>query len=119
MTYALLALAVLGLLTSTGFAAIVLWSVPGYLKERRLALAQMQARPGFTPPLTLIKPLHGYEPGLEANLGTFFQQDYRVGIEKAAQKAFVKVGRGAFDFGGDAGAAGLHTQRQRQGMQRT
>jgi ceramide glucosyltransferase len=76
MLYVLLALGVLGLITSTGFAAIVLWSVPGYLKERRLALAQSQARPGFTPPLTVLKPLHGAEPDLEADLETFFLQDY-------------------------------------------
>jgi ceramide glucosyltransferase len=69
-------LALLGLITSTGFAAIVLWAVPSYLKERRLALARMQGRPGFTPPLTLLKPLHGAEPGLEADLETFFLQDY-------------------------------------------
>jgi ceramide glucosyltransferase len=76
MLYVLLGLGVLGLVTSTGFAAIVLWAVPGYFRERRLALAQMQSRPGFTPPLTLLKPLHGSEPGLEANLETFFLQDY-------------------------------------------
>jgi len=76
MSYVLLALAVLGLLTSTGFAAIVLWAVPGYLNERRLALARMRERPGFTPPLTLLKPLHGAEPGLEGYLETFFEQDY-------------------------------------------
>jgi ceramide glucosyltransferase len=76
MSYALLALALLGLISSTGFAAIVLWAVPGYLKERRLALAQLEARPGFTPPLTLLKPMHGAEPGLEADLETFFLQDY-------------------------------------------
>ena len=76
MFYVLSALAVLGLVTSTGFAAIVLWAVPGYLRERETALAQLQIRPGFTPPLTLLKPLHGAEPGLEADLETFFQQDY-------------------------------------------
>src|SRR5271165_6631549 len=76
MSYVLLALAILGLITSTGFAAIVLGAASGYLKERRLAVAQMQARPGFTPPLSLLKPLHGAEPGLEADLETFFQQDY-------------------------------------------
>ena len=76
MWYVLLALGVLGLITSTGFAVIVLWSVPGYLGERRLALAQMRVRPGFTPPLTLLKPLHGAEPDLEADLETFFLQDY-------------------------------------------
>src|SRR5271165_4159965 len=76
MLYVLLGLAVIGLVTSTGFACIVLAAVPGYLRERRLALAQLEARPGFTPPLTLLKPLHGAEPGLEAHLATFFEQDY-------------------------------------------
>ena len=76
MSYALLALAVFGLITSTVFAGLVLVAVPGYLGERRRALAALQARPGFTPPLTLLKPVHGDEPGLEAHLATFFEQDY-------------------------------------------
>jgi ceramide glucosyltransferase len=76
MFWALLALGVVGLVTSTGFAAIVLVAVPGYLKERRRALAELSVRPGFTPPLTLVKPLHGAEPGLEEELETFFVQDY-------------------------------------------
>lgn len=76
MLYVLLAVGFLGLVTSSGFSAIVLWAVPGYLRERRRALAQMQARPGFTPPLTLLKPLHGAEPELEKDLETFFRQDY-------------------------------------------
>ena len=76
MLYVLLGLAVFGLVTSTVFAGMVLAAVPGYLHERRLALAQLEARPGYTPPLTLLKPLHGAEPGLEAHLATFFEQDY-------------------------------------------
>ena len=76
MSYVLLVLAFFGLVTSTVFACMVLAAVPGYLRERRLALAELRARPGFTPPLTLLKPLHGDEPGLEAHLATFFQQDY-------------------------------------------
>jgi ceramide glucosyltransferase len=76
MLYVLLGLGVFGLVTSTVFAGMVLWAVPGYLRERRAALAQLAARPGFTPPLTLLKPLHGDEPGLEAHLATFFEQDY-------------------------------------------
>jgi len=76
MLYALLGLAVLGLVTSTGFAVIVLWAVPGYLKERHKGLEQLETRPGFTPPFTLLKPLHGAEPGLEADIETFFLQDY-------------------------------------------
>jgi ceramide glucosyltransferase len=76
MSYAFLALAVFGLITSTVFAGLVLAAVPGYLGERRRALAALQARPGFTPPLTLLKPVHGDEPGLETHLATFFKQDY-------------------------------------------
>src|SRR5580658_5839351 len=76
MSYAFLALAIFGILTSTGFTAIVLAAVPAYLRERARALVQLQLQPGFTPPLTLLKPLHGAEPGLESNLETFFLQDY-------------------------------------------
>jgi ceramide glucosyltransferase len=76
MLYVLLALGVLGILTSSGFAAIVLWAVPGYLRERKQALAELEVSPGFTPPLSLLKPLHGAEPGLEEDLESFFLQDY-------------------------------------------
>jgi ceramide glucosyltransferase len=76
MSYVLLGLAVFGLITSTVFAGLALAAVPGYLRERRSALAGQATRPGFTPPLTLLKPVHGAEPGLEAHLETFFQQDY-------------------------------------------
>ena len=76
MTYVLLALAGFGLVTSTVFAGMALWAVPGYLRERRAALRELARRPGFTPPLTLLKPLHGAEPNLEAHLASFFEQDY-------------------------------------------
>lgn len=76
MPYVLLGLAVFGLITSAVFAGIVLWAVPGYLRERRQALAQLAAGRGFTPPLSLLKPLHGADPGLESYLETFFKQDY-------------------------------------------
>jgi len=98
MPYAFLALAVVGLVTSTGFAAIVLWAVPGYLRERRLALEQMRTRPGFTPPLTLLKPLHGADPGLEAYLETFFLQDYPqyeiLFCARSAEDAGLAIARG-------------------------
>jgi ceramide glucosyltransferase len=76
MFYVLLALAVLGLITSTAFAGLVLATVPGYLWKRWRALARQKERPGFTPPLTLLKPVNGNEPDLEAHLTTFFEQDY-------------------------------------------
>ena len=55
---------------------MVLAAVPRYLRERRAAEIQLKARPGFTPPLTLLKPVHGAEPDLDAHLASFFEQDY-------------------------------------------
>jgi ceramide glucosyltransferase len=77
MSYIVLGLAVFGLFTSTVFAGMALAAVPVYLRERRV-LAARAAAAGFTPPLSLLKPVHGAEPGLEANLQTFFEQDYPV-----------------------------------------
>ena len=76
MLYVLLALAIFGLITSTVFAAMVLAAVPRYLRERALCEAELKSQPGFTPPLTLLKPVHGYEPWLETHLASFFEQDY-------------------------------------------
>jgi ceramide glucosyltransferase len=72
MLHVLLGLAVFGLLASTVVAGIVLVAVPGYLRERRAA----RTRPSFTPPLSLLKPLHGAEPGLAEYLAGFFDQNY-------------------------------------------
>jgi len=76
MLYVLLALAVFGLITSTVFAGMVLAAVPRYLRERRAAESEVRKRPGFTAPLTLLKPVHGAEPDLEKHLASFFEQDY-------------------------------------------
>jgi len=76
MPHVLLGLAIFGLFTSTVFAGMVLWAIPAYLRERRAAQRAQAERPGFTPPLTLLKPLHGAEPGLEPHLASFFMQDY-------------------------------------------
>jgi ceramide glucosyltransferase len=51
----------------------------GAWRFRREALrenVQLGARPEFLPAVSLFKPLHGDEIGLEANLRTFFEQDY-------------------------------------------
>jgi len=76
MLYALLAFAVFGLITSSVFAGMVLAAVPQFLRERREAYVASDHEPRFTPPLSLLKPLHGAEPGLAEHLATFFEQDY-------------------------------------------
>ena len=61
---------VLGLLCSTGFLALVLYSV---IRNR----ASRDSRHfTFFPRVTLFKPVHGMEPQLEENLESFFAQDY-------------------------------------------
>jgi ceramide glucosyltransferase len=76
MGYLLLAIAVFGLITSSVFTGMTLAAVPRFLRERRNAELKLRKRPRFTPPLTLLKPLAGAEPDLEAHLASFFEQDY-------------------------------------------
>jgi ceramide glucosyltransferase len=70
MAYVLLAFGLFGLLTSTVFAGMVLVAAFRHLRART------PSTPDFTPPLSLLKPLHGAEPDLEADLETFYRQDY-------------------------------------------
>jgi ceramide glucosyltransferase len=67
----LLVLSITGIITSTMYALLV---VAGSV---RLAVRRRKSRPGaFTPPVSLLKPLHGPEPDLESHLQSFFEQDY-------------------------------------------
>jgi ceramide glucosyltransferase len=82
----LLALGFFGLLTSTVFLGLV---GVGVVRLRRAAAAEakdLRARAAkgedFLPAVTLMKPLHGAEPGLEENLRSFYEQDYFELLEK-------------------------------------
>ena len=68
--------AAFGLVTSTVFAGLVLAGTRHYLRSCGLECSHDSAQPAFTPPLSLLKPLHGAEPNLAAHLATFFEQDY-------------------------------------------
>src|SRR5437016_4787930 len=68
----LLSVAVLGLISSTTFLALVAVSAIRYRRDQRL----VRSRGKEWPPVTLLKPLCGLEPNLEANLESFFRQDY-------------------------------------------
>jgi ceramide glucosyltransferase len=59
----------LGILTSTIYLALVLVAA---LRFRR----RPKAASTFTPPVSLLKPLHGAEPGLRDYLEGFFRLDY-------------------------------------------
>ena len=69
--YALLGIALLGTLTSTIFLGLVL--VAAIRFKRR---APLKRDSQFLPPVSLLKPLHGAEPGLREYLQSFFALDY-------------------------------------------
>jgi ceramide glucosyltransferase len=67
----LLVLSIIGIVTSTVYAILVAVGALRLARRRRgLPLSS------FTPPVSLLKPLHGSEPDLETHLQTFFEQDY-------------------------------------------
>ena len=83
MLILLLLLGIFGLLTSTVFACMVGAGVLRFLRERRrteMARHDVLA-PVFAPPVSLFKPLHGAEPGLDAHIATFFEQNYPGPVE--------------------------------------
>jgi len=63
-------LGLFGLLTSTVFAVL---AIAGLFRFRRRHAATAA---GFFPPVSLLKPLDGAEPNLEAHIESFFNQDY-------------------------------------------
>jgi ceramide glucosyltransferase len=67
----LLVLSVTGIITSTMYALLVVAGAVRLAGRRRQPLSG-----AFTPPVSLLKPLHGPEPDLESHLQSFFEQDY-------------------------------------------
>jgi ceramide glucosyltransferase len=72
----MLALGLFGLLTSSVFLGMVVTGAVAFRREARRQAALLEAGPEFLPAVTLFKPLHGAETGLEDNLRGFYQQDY-------------------------------------------
>jgi ceramide glucosyltransferase len=65
--------AVAGTATSTIYCGMVMVAAARFGLRRR----REEAKPAeFLPSLSVLKPLHGTEPGMERNLETFFEQDY-------------------------------------------
>ena len=62
-----------GTVTSTIYCLMVVAaSARFWMRKRR----EDHAEATFFPPVSLLKPLHGTEPGMERNLETFFEQEY-------------------------------------------
>ncbi|MGA3032412.1 MAG: glycosyltransferase [Terracidiphilus sp.] len=69
----LLGVALVGTLTSTVYLALVIVAAIRFKRRGRSAAA---SQPAAFPPASLLKPLHGAEPGLEQYLESFFSLDY-------------------------------------------
>jgi ceramide glucosyltransferase len=78
----LLALGLCGFVTSTIFLGLAIVGAIRFRQAARRDEKALREGPVYLPPVTLFKPLHGNETGLEANLRSFYQQDY---IEHAAR----------------------------------
>lgn len=66
-------IAALGSLTALIFCGMAVVAALRFAARRRRVLQREKL---FTPPLSLLKPLHGAEPGLQKSIESFFQQDY-------------------------------------------
>ncbi len=66
--------ALVGSVTSSIYCVMVMAAATKFgLRKRRDGLAAAD----FAPPVSLLKPLHGTEPGMEENFISFFEQEYR------------------------------------------
>jgi ceramide glucosyltransferase len=74
--WGLLLIGLFGLLTSSVYLGMVLVGAWRFRVEALREDVCLRERPEFLPAVSLFKPLHGDEVGLEANLRTFFEQDY-------------------------------------------
>src|ERR1700751_5393771 len=69
----LLWVALFGTLTSTIYCLMVMVAAVRFGVRRR---RETRGAATFLPPVSVLKPLHGVEPGLERNIESFFEQDY-------------------------------------------
>lgn len=69
----LMGLGVLGLISSTVFHGLTFAGAYRFLSARKRSRKTVES---FYPPVSLLKPLHGAEPDLEAHIASFFEQDY-------------------------------------------
>ncbi len=65
--------AAVGTVTSTIYCGLVVVAAARFGVRRR---REQRVPADYLPPVSVLKPLHGTEPGMEQSLETFFEQDY-------------------------------------------
>ncbi len=83
--WGLLLLGLFGLLTSSIYLGMVLLGARRFRVAALREEARLGRQPEFLPAISLFKPLHGDEVGLESNLRTFFEQDYLQHVAAAGE----------------------------------
>ena len=73
--YILMAVAIVGTLSSTVYLGLVLAAVAKFRAESRKLLLPPAADASL-PAVSMIKPVHGLEPQLRENIESFFRQEY-------------------------------------------
>jgi ceramide glucosyltransferase len=81
--WGLLLIGIFGLLTSSVYLGMVLVGARRFRRDAVRENARLRQRPEFLPAISVFKPLHGDEAGLEAHLRTFFEQDYLQHVARA------------------------------------
>jgi len=71
-------IALFGTLTSTIFLGMVAVASLRFVRARRKQKSPGEIVAAQLPPISLLKPLHGAEPGLREYLESFFALDYPV-----------------------------------------
>jgi ceramide glucosyltransferase len=66
-------IALFGSITSTIYCLMVIAAAVRFGVQKR---REESAAVSFLPPVSVLKPLHGTEPGLERNIESFFEQEY-------------------------------------------
>ncbi len=66
-------IALVGSVTAAIFCGLVVVAALRFARRKQIA---DRALPTFTPPVSVLKPLHGAEPGLERSIESFFTQVY-------------------------------------------
>ena len=90
----------LAAIAGSAYALFAIWAARGFVR------ASPPSPPGICPPITILKPLHGAEPSLYANLASFCNQDYAApfqivfGIADSADAAAAVVRRLVDEFPG-------------------
>jgi len=76
MERVLFGIAITGTVSSTIYCLMVVMATLRFAVRKRREEREAAAEREFLPPVSVLKPMHGTELGMEANLVSFFEQEY-------------------------------------------